>query len=128
MIGEGNRHGGEPQYYRLILVHALFAAFAFLVFTPAALICARFFVHGPRPRLAMAGHIGFQIASLVCLTITFVAGYFAVGSENWGKNPHHIIGATVYAGMVFQAFFGAFVRWRTHAKIRKYTPLHKMVW
>lgn len=75
----------------------------------------------------MAGHIGFQITSVLCLTITFVTGYFAVGEQNWGKNPHHAIGAAVYVGMIFQLFFGAFVRWRTHKKIRKYVPLHKMV-
>ncbi|TGZ79136.1 hypothetical protein EX30DRAFT_117577 [Ascodesmis nigricans] len=125
--GEGNRHGGDPKYYRLILVHALFGAFAFLIFTPAALVCARFLTGGPRPRLAMAGHIGFQITSVLCLTITFVTGYFAVGEQNWGKNPHHAIGAAVYVGMIFQLFFGAFVRWRTHKKIRKYVPLHKMI-
>lgn len=126
-VGEGNRHAGDPKYYRLILAHALFGAFAFLIFTPAALVCARFLTGGPKPRLAMWGHIGFQIASVICLTITFVTGYFAVGSENWGKNPHHAIGAAVYAGMLFQLFFGPFVRWRLHKRIRKHLPLHQMV-
>lgn len=30
--------------------------------------------------------------------------------------------------MLFQAFFGAFVRWRVNQKIRELPPLHKMVW
>jgi hypothetical protein len=89
-VGEGNRHAGESKYYRLILIHGLFAALAFLVFTPAAIICSRFLILGPKPRLAMFGHIGFQITSLFCLTITFISGYFAVGKANWGSNPHHV--------------------------------------
>jgi hypothetical protein len=48
-------------------------------------------VHGPRPRLAMWGHIGFQITSVFCLTVAFIVGYYAVGRDNWGKNPHHVI-------------------------------------
>lgn len=93
LVGMGVRHAGEHNYYHLILVHALFAAFAFLIFVPAALVCARFLLHGPNPRLAMWGHIGFQVATVICLTVTFVTGYFAVGSENWGKNPHHVSGS-----------------------------------
>ncbi|KAF8536896.1 hypothetical protein BDD12DRAFT_888827 [Trichophaea hybrida] len=125
--GEGARHANNPNYYRLILLHALFGAFAFLVFTPAAIICARFLIHGPRPRLAMFGHIGFQIASVGCLTITFITGYFAIDKGTWGKNPHHIIGATLYGAMLFQLFFGLFVRWRVNLKIRTAPPLYKMI-
>jgi len=105
--GEGARHAGDPNYYRLILLHALFGAFAFLVFTPAAIICARFLIHGPRPRLAMFGHIGFQIASVICLTITFITGYFAVDRGSWGKNPHHVRlsqdAPSLGAGLTFRA-------------------------
>ncbi|KAA8896033.1 hypothetical protein FN846DRAFT_784163 [Sphaerosporella brunnea] len=125
--GEGNRHAGDPNYYRMILIHGLFATFAFLIFTPAAIICARFLIHGPNPRLAMGGHIGFQIASVICLTIAFLSGYFAIDKGSWGKNPHHVIGAVLYAAMLFQVFFGAFVRWRVNKKIRRVPPLHKMI-
>lgn len=38
----------------------------------------------------MYGHIGLNIASVICLTITFVAGFVAVGESNWGSNPHHV--------------------------------------
>lgn len=54
------------------------------------MICARFFYHGRNPRIAMYGHIGLNVASILCLTVTFVVGYFAVGKANWGTNPHHV--------------------------------------
>lgn len=38
----------------------------------------------------MYGHIGSNTASIICLTITFAAGFSAVGRENWGTNPHHV--------------------------------------
>lgn len=38
----------------------------------------------------MYGHIGLNIAGILSLTVTFVAGYFAVGKSNWGTNPHHV--------------------------------------
>jgi hypothetical protein len=86
----GNRRADDHKYHRLIFAHGLFAAIAVLLLMPAALVCARFFLHGPQPRMAMWGHIGFQIGAIVCLTITFVCGYFAVGKAQWGTNPHHV--------------------------------------
>lgn len=49
----------------------------------------------------MGGHIGFQIASVICLTITFISGYFAVDKGSWGKNPHHVrpLGGRVWFGV-----------------------------
>lgn len=38
----------------------------------------------------MYGHIGLNIASVLCLTVTFIAGFVAVGRDNWGSNPHHV--------------------------------------
>ena len=51
--------------------------------------------------MAMGGHIGFQIASVICLTITFISGYFAVDKGSWGKNPHHVrpLGGRVWFGV-----------------------------
>ncbi|KAH0606970.1 uncharacterized protein H6S33_002958 [Morchella sextelata] len=125
--GYGARNAGNSTYYRLIVVHAVFACLAFLLFIPAAIVCTRYLIHGRNPRTAMYGHIGSNTASIICLTITFAAGFSAVGRENWGTNPHHIIGATLYAGVLFQALFGAFVRWRNSTKIRKRIALHTML-
>jgi hypothetical protein len=89
-LGASHAAAGDKKYGKLIAVHGAFAALAFLLFIPSAFICARFFYHGRNPRMAMHGHIGLNVASILCLTITFVAGYVAVGQKNWGTNPHHV--------------------------------------
>ncbi|PUU77914.1 hypothetical protein B9Z19DRAFT_1065493 [Tuber borchii] len=126
--GMGARHAGDTRYYRLIVVHGIFAAFAILIMIPAAIICARFLYHGRNPRVAMWGHIGLNTAALLSLTITFVSGYAAVGQEAWGSNPHHLIGVSLYGAVIFQALFGLFIRARNQKKvIRKKIALHTML-
>jgi hypothetical protein len=110
------------------MVHGFFAALAFLVLIPSAIICARFLFHGRNPRAAMWGHIGLNFAAAVSLTVTFVAGYLAVGQKKFGSNPHHLIGVALYAAIIFQGLFGWFVRARNQKKIiRKKVALHAMV-
>lgn len=127
VLGMGARHRGDTRYYRLIVVHGFFAALSILVLIPSAIIFARFFLHGRNPRAAMWGHIGLNFAAMVSLTIAFVAGYFAVGRKDWGWNPHHLIGVSLYAAVLLQGLFGCFVRMRNQKKIRKKVALHAMV-
>ncbi|PWW75019.1 hypothetical protein C7212DRAFT_358595 [Tuber magnatum] len=126
--GTGARHAGDTRYYRLIVVHGIFAALAILIMIPAAIICARFLYRGRNPRAAMWGHISLNTAALLSLTITFVSGYAAVGQNTWGSNPHHLIGVALYGAVIFQALFGLFIRARNQKKvIRKKIAFHTML-
>ncbi|KAL7274245.1 hypothetical protein RUND412_002858 [Rhizina undulata] len=126
--GMGARHAGDRRYHVLIVVHAVFAALACLLFIPIAIFCARFFMAGPKHQRAVYGHVGLHIASIIALTIAFITGWFAVGAADWGKNPHHLIGLTLYIAIILQALLGAFVRYRNMQEIfRKRIALHTMI-
>ena len=116
--GEGPRHADNPQYYKLIVVHAVFMASPFLFLIPAAIFAHRFRRH-ETPRQAIQWHFILNSISLLSLTVGFAAGWFAVNKGEWADNPHHIIGVTLYAGMMIQAAFGLIVRGSERKKIRK---------
>jgi len=90
----------------------------FLFLIPAAIFSARFKKH-ENPRKAIQLHFILNTTSAVFLTIGFLAGWFAVTKGEWGGNPHHIIGTTVYGGVLVQGAFGVFLRARETNKMRK---------
>ncbi|KAF8429056.1 hypothetical protein EV426DRAFT_672849, partial [Tirmania nivea] len=116
--GEGLRHAGIPKYYPLIVTHAVFMSLPFLFLIPAAIFSARFKKH-ENPRKAIQLHFILNTVSAVFLTIGFLAGWFAVNKGEWGGNPHHIIGTTVYGGVLVQGVFGVFLKARETNKLRK---------
>lgn len=117
-IGEGARHAGDQMYLKLIIVHAVFMAIPFLFLIPAAIFSARF-KKDTGPRKAVQWHFLLNVTSVIFLTAGFLAGWFAVTKGEWGSNPHHLIGATLYGGVILQAVVGFFVRARESKKIRK---------
>ena len=93
-------------------------AIPFLFLIPAAIFFVRFKTH-ENPRQAIQWHFILNTSSLLFLTVGFGAGWYAVNKGEWAGNPHHIIGVTLYAGMMIQAAFGLIVRGTERKKIRK---------
>ncbi|KAF8442723.1 hypothetical protein BGX38DRAFT_1314084 [Terfezia claveryi] len=116
--GEGLRHANIPKYYPLIVTHAVFMSVPFLFLIPAAIFSARFKKH-ENPRKAIQLHFILNTVSAVFLTIGFLTGWFAVNKGEWGGNPHHIIGTTLYGGVLVQGGFGVFLRATEANKLRK---------
>ncbi|RPA79040.1 hypothetical protein BJ508DRAFT_308779 [Ascobolus immersus RN42] len=117
--GMGARRADDPRYFKLIVVHAVFGAAAFLVFVPTAIFCARFLRHN-HPRKAIQGHAILQTCTLVSVVIAFVTGYYAIGgSQDFGWNPHHIIGTTLFGAVGLQALIGIFIRRREAKKLKR---------
>ena len=116
--GQGVRHAGIPRYHKLIIAHAVFMVIPFLFLIPISLFFARYRKHA-EPRQAIQWHFILNTATIVFITIGFILAYFAVDKGTWGSNPHHIIGVTIYAGVIVQACFGVLLRKREEKKIRK---------
>ncbi|KAF8471734.1 hypothetical protein BDZ91DRAFT_472483 [Kalaharituber pfeilii] len=93
-------------------------AVPFLFLIPAAIFSARY-KKFESPRQAIQWHFILNTTTVLFLTVGFLAGWFAVNKGEWGGNPHHIIGVTIYGGIVLQALFGIFLRQREKNKLRK---------
>ncbi|EPS40094.1 hypothetical protein H072_6104 [Dactylellina haptotyla CBS 200.50] len=95
---------------KLVVIHSIFAAFAWLVFAPLAVIVARYFKtsRSGRGRIWFRIHFTLQIGTVSFMVLTFVLGYYAVqpGSPHQFRNPHFQIGTAVFAATLAQALLG----------------------
>jgi len=121
MLGMGNRFRDLPQYYTLILAHAVIAVLTFLFIVPAAILIARFY--GRNPGWALRAHIYLQIMTVALSTVVFTLGWFAVGPERSLTNPHHGIGTAIYVLVLVQAIGGGWIYRREKGKSRRKLPV-----
>ncbi|KAK6503539.1 hypothetical protein TWF481_008553 [Arthrobotrys musiformis] len=124
--GEGARHRGDTNYYKLIVVHAVFMCLAMLLFLPFAIFQARFRAYR-NPRRAIRSHIVSNCLTLLFLSIGFACGVSATGKERAWTNPHHIIGLTIYVAVWVQVLLGAIVHHRGKFKVTPHLPLRTML-
>lgn len=115
----GNRFASESTYHALVRAHGIIAAFTFLVVMPAAIMVVRFYTR--TPGFGLKFHVYLQIITLLLATALFIIGFLQVGPKRDLTNPHHVIGLTIYAGILFQATLG---RWLHHREKKK--PFLKM--
>lgn len=112
MVGSGSTSGSSDSDRRnILLVHAVLASLAFLIFFPIGAILIRL---GNFKNLLYV-HIGTQIFSWLLFITAFGLGLYCGISGNYMAEAHPIIGVVLVALMAFQPIVG----WLHHSQFMR---------